>query len=136
MSNNPTLQKAAPSLPKPSASRKSPCHGAGTGLRVLSEGRPAPGKVAWEGQCVQYPVTSCVLPSSTYSVSAPKAEQQALESRARNLSLNYNFVTPFTAMVVTKPEGQEQSQVVEKPTEEGGWEHGVLACRLVFPSIA
>ncbi|XP_040850553.1 inter-alpha-trypsin inhibitor heavy chain H4 [Ochotona curzoniae] len=51
-------------------------------------------------------------------VSAPKAEQQALESRARNLSLNYNFVTPFTAMVVTKPEGQEQSQVVEKPTEE------------------
>ncbi|XP_023368754.1 inter-alpha-trypsin inhibitor heavy chain H4 isoform X2 [Otolemur garnettii] len=52
------------------------------------------------------------------SVSAPDTKRQALETRALNLSLNYNFVTPLTSMVVTKPEGQEQSQVAEKPVED------------------
>ncbi|XP_012999368.1 inter-alpha-trypsin inhibitor heavy chain H4 isoform X2 [Cavia porcellus] len=52
------------------------------------------------------------------SVSASDAESKALKSRALNLSLNYNFVTPLTSMVVTKPEGQEQSQVANKPVED------------------
>ncbi|KAL2803695.1 inter-alpha-trypsin inhibitor heavy chain H4 isoform 2 precursor [Daubentonia madagascariensis] len=52
------------------------------------------------------------------SVSALDAKRQALETRALNLSLNYSFVTPLTSMVVTKPEGQEQSQVAEKPMED------------------
>ncbi|XP_062057064.1 inter-alpha-trypsin inhibitor heavy chain H4 isoform X2 [Lepus europaeus] len=51
-------------------------------------------------------------------VHAPEAQQQALESRARNLSLDYSFVTPLTSMVVTKPEGQRQDQVAEKPSED------------------
>ncbi|XP_006196604.3 inter-alpha-trypsin inhibitor heavy chain H4 [Vicugna pacos] len=45
------------------------------------------------------------------------AEKQALEARALSLSLNYSFVTPLTSMVITKPEGQEQSEVAEKPVE-------------------
>uniref|UniRef100_I3LWI4 Inter-alpha-trypsin inhibitor heavy chain 4 n=1 Tax=Ictidomys tridecemlineatus TaxID=43179 RepID=I3LWI4_ICTTR len=52
-------------------------------------------------------------------VSASEAESQVLKDRALNLSLEYNFVTPLTSMVVTKPEGQEQSQVAEKPVEDG-----------------
>ncbi|KAM5280075.1 inter-alpha-trypsin inhibitor heavy chain H4 [Ctenodactylus gundi] len=51
-------------------------------------------------------------------VSASDAESKDLKVRALNLSINYNFVTPLTSMVVTKPEGQEQSQVAEKPVEE------------------
>nr|XP_017199118.2 inter-alpha-trypsin inhibitor heavy chain H4 isoform X5 [Oryctolagus cuniculus] len=51
-------------------------------------------------------------------VYAPKAQQRALESRARNLSLDYSFVTPLTSMVVTKPEGQGQAQVAEKPSQD------------------
>nr|KAF6420494.1 inter-alpha-trypsin inhibitor heavy chain 4 [Molossus molossus] len=51
-------------------------------------------------------------------VSASDAEKQALETQALGLSLNYSFVTPLTSMVVTKPEGQEQSQVAEKPVED------------------
>ncbi|XP_054990151.1 inter-alpha-trypsin inhibitor heavy chain H4 isoform X2 [Sorex araneus] len=51
-------------------------------------------------------------------VSASDAEKPALEARALGLSLNYSFVTPLTSMVVTKPEGQEQSQVVHKPVEK------------------
>ncbi|KAM4858805.1 inter-alpha-trypsin inhibitor heavy chain H4 isoform X5 [Urocitellus parryii] len=51
-------------------------------------------------------------------VSASEAESQVLKDRALNLSLDYNFVTPLTSMVVTKPEGQEQSQVAEKPVED------------------
>ncbi|XP_054564134.1 LOW QUALITY PROTEIN: inter-alpha-trypsin inhibitor heavy chain H4-like [Eptesicus fuscus] len=50
-------------------------------------------------------------------VSASEAEKQALETQALGLSLNYSFVTPLTSMVVTKPEGQDQSQVAEKPVE-------------------
>ncbi|KAM6177390.1 inter-alpha-trypsin inhibitor heavy chain H4 [Erethizon dorsatum] len=52
------------------------------------------------------------------SVSASDAKSKALKIRALNLSLNYNFVTPLTSMVVTKPEGQEQSQVANKPVED------------------
>ncbi|XP_036189696.1 inter-alpha-trypsin inhibitor heavy chain H4-like [Myotis myotis] len=52
-------------------------------------------------------------------VSASDADKQALETQALGLSLNYSFVTPLTSMVVTKPEGQEQSQVAEKPVENG-----------------
>uniref|UniRef100_A0A8C8T890 Inter alpha-trypsin inhibitor, heavy chain 4 n=1 Tax=Peromyscus maniculatus bairdii TaxID=230844 RepID=A0A8C8T890_PERMB len=52
-------------------------------------------------------------------VSASGDELKALESQALNLSLTYNFVTPLTHMVVTKPEGQEQFQVAEKPVEAG-----------------
>ncbi|XP_023051299.2 inter-alpha-trypsin inhibitor heavy chain H4 [Piliocolobus tephrosceles] len=51
------------------------------------------------------------------TVSASDADQQALRTRALNLSLAYSFVTPLTSMVVTKPEDQEQSQVAEKPME-------------------
>ncbi|XP_029773739.1 inter-alpha-trypsin inhibitor heavy chain H4 [Suricata suricatta] len=50
-------------------------------------------------------------------ISASDAEKQALETRALNLSLQYSFVTPLTSMVVTKPEGKEQSEVAEKPVE-------------------
>ncbi|XP_029397816.1 inter-alpha-trypsin inhibitor heavy chain H4 [Mus pahari] len=50
-------------------------------------------------------------------VSASGAELEALEAQVLNLSLKYNFVTPLTHMVVTKPEGQEQFQVAEKPVE-------------------
>ncbi|XP_054564131.1 inter-alpha-trypsin inhibitor heavy chain H4-like [Eptesicus fuscus] len=50
-------------------------------------------------------------------VSASDAEKQALKTQALGLSLNYSFVTPLTSMVVTKPEGQDQSQVAEKPVE-------------------
>uniref|UniRef100_A0A8D1G669 Inter-alpha-trypsin inhibitor heavy chain 4 n=2 Tax=Sus scrofa TaxID=9823 RepID=A0A8D1G669_PIG len=53
------------------------------------------------------------------TVSASDAEKKALEARALSLSLNYSFVTPLTSMVITKPEGQEQSQVAEKPVENG-----------------
>ncbi|XP_074054313.1 inter-alpha-trypsin inhibitor heavy chain H4-like [Macrotis lagotis] len=55
------------------------------------------------------------------AVSASGDEQKSLEARALNLSLQFNFVTPLTSMVVTKPEGQEQAQVskpVEADTEE------------------
>ncbi|XP_029411250.1 inter-alpha-trypsin inhibitor heavy chain H4 isoform X4 [Nannospalax galili] len=50
-------------------------------------------------------------------VSASDAELEALKAQALELSLKYNFVTPLTSMVVTKPEGQDQFQVAEKPVE-------------------
>ncbi|XP_012908263.2 inter-alpha-trypsin inhibitor heavy chain H4 isoform X1 [Mustela putorius furo] len=50
-------------------------------------------------------------------VSASNAEKQDLETHALTLSLHYCFVTPLTSMVVTKPEGKEQSEVAEKPME-------------------
>ncbi|XP_036594592.1 inter-alpha-trypsin inhibitor heavy chain H4-like [Trichosurus vulpecula] len=51
------------------------------------------------------------------AVSASDDEQKSLEARALDLSLKFSFVTPLTSMVVTKPEGQEQAQVVSKPVE-------------------
>ncbi|XP_055468449.1 inter-alpha-trypsin inhibitor heavy chain H4 [Psammomys obesus] len=52
-------------------------------------------------------------------VSASGAELKDLEAQALNMSLRYNFVTPLTYMVVTKPEGQEQLQLAGKPVEVG-----------------
>lgn len=57
--------------------------------------------------------------SPTCRVSASNAEKQDLETHALTLSLHYCFVTPLTSMVVTKPEGKEQSEVAEKPMETG-----------------
>ncbi|XP_027638427.2 inter-alpha-trypsin inhibitor heavy chain H4 isoform X2 [Falco peregrinus] len=51
------------------------------------------------------------------SVSAQEEEQKALEARALELSLQYSFVTPLTSMVVTKPTGQQQMELANKPTE-------------------
>ncbi|XP_068951491.1 inter-alpha-trypsin inhibitor heavy chain H4-like [Petaurus breviceps papuanus] len=51
------------------------------------------------------------------AVSASGDEQKSLEARALDLSLKFSFVTPLTSMVVTKPEGQDQTQVVSKPLE-------------------
>nr|KAF6335284.1 inter-alpha-trypsin inhibitor heavy chain 4 [Pipistrellus kuhlii] len=61
-------------------------------------------------------------------VSASDADKKVLEKQALGLSLNYSFVTPLTSMVVTKPEGQEQSQVAEKPVESGRtvFRHGAM----------
>uniref|UniRef100_A0A803T4T0 Inter-alpha-trypsin inhibitor heavy chain 4 n=1 Tax=Anolis carolinensis TaxID=28377 RepID=A0A803T4T0_ANOCA len=60
-------------------------------------------------------------------VSAKEQEQKTLETKALNLSLKFNFVTPLTSMVVTKPEAEE---VANKPTEadnEKLGRHGILA---------
>nr|XP_060615868.1 inter-alpha-trypsin inhibitor heavy chain H4-like [Anolis sagrei ordinatus] len=48
------------------------------------------------------------------SVLVKEEEQKTLETKALNLSLKFNFVTPLTSMVVTKPEAEE---VANKPTE-------------------
>lgn len=74
---------------------------------------------------IQGPAEPLML--STCRVSASDADKKALKTQALGLSLNYSFVTPLTSMVVTKPEGQEQSQVAEKPMENGGCENGLLA---------
>ncbi|XP_020827214.2 LOW QUALITY PROTEIN: inter-alpha-trypsin inhibitor heavy chain H4-like [Phascolarctos cinereus] len=50
-------------------------------------------------------------------VSASGDEQKSLEAQALDLSLKFSFVTPLTSMVVTKPEGQYEAQVVSKPVE-------------------
>lgn len=64
---------------------------------------------------------------SSRRVSASGADKQLLKTQVLGLSLYYNFVTPLTSMVVTKPEGQEQSQVAEKPVENGVCGSGLLA---------
>ncbi|PKK20426.1 inter-alpha-trypsin inhibitor heavy chain family, member 4, transcript variant X2 [Columba livia] len=51
------------------------------------------------------------------SISAQEEDQKALEAQALELSLLYSFVTPLTSMVVTKPTGQQQMELVNKPTE-------------------
>ncbi|XP_072505853.1 inter-alpha-trypsin inhibitor heavy chain H4-like isoform X2 [Notamacropus eugenii] len=51
------------------------------------------------------------------AVSTSGDRQKNLESRALDLSLKFSFVTPLTSMVVTKPEGQDQAQVVSTPVE-------------------
>ncbi|KAB1264661.1 Inter-alpha-trypsin inhibitor heavy chain H4 [Camelus dromedarius] len=60
------------------------------------------------------------------------AEKQALEARALSLSLNYSFVTPLTSMVITKPEGQEQSEVAEKPVENESRHRNVYSGPALF----
>lgn len=56
-----------------------------------------------------------------FSISAQEEDQKALEAQALELSLQYSFVTPLTSMVVTKPTGQQQTELVNKPTEAGKW---------------
>ncbi|NXF29869.1 ITIH4 inhibitor, partial [Nyctibius bracteatus] len=53
------------------------------------------------------------------SISAQEEDQKALEAQALELSLRYSFVTPLTSMVVTKPAGQQQAELANKPTEAG-----------------
>ncbi|NWY62034.1 ITIH4 inhibitor, partial [Chionis minor] len=53
------------------------------------------------------------------SISAQEEDQKALEAQALDLSLRYSFVTPLTSMVVTKPAGQQQMELANKPTEAG-----------------
>ncbi|XP_008850034.1 inter-alpha-trypsin inhibitor heavy chain H3 [Nannospalax galili] len=46
-------------------------------------------------------------------------EKENLTAQALELSLKYNFVTPLTSMVVTKPEDNEnQAAIADKPGEE------------------
>uniref|UniRef100_F7BB51 Inter-alpha-trypsin inhibitor heavy chain 4 n=1 Tax=Monodelphis domestica TaxID=13616 RepID=F7BB51_MONDO len=52
-------------------------------------------------------------------VLASGTELQRLEARAVNLSLNFNFLTPFTNLIVNKPKDQDQPQLAEKPVEIG-----------------
>ncbi|XP_006169363.1 inter-alpha-trypsin inhibitor heavy chain H4 [Tupaia chinensis] len=65
---------------------------------------------------------------------ASDAERKALETQALNMSLKYSFVTPLTSMVVTKPEGQDQSQVLEKPVEDESKHRPSHPGRTVFRS--
>ncbi|NXD82384.1 ITIH4 inhibitor, partial [Halcyon senegalensis] len=53
------------------------------------------------------------------SISAQEEDQKTLEAQALELSLQYSFVTPLTSMVVTKPTGQQQMELANKPTEAG-----------------
>ncbi|XP_043842758.1 inter-alpha-trypsin inhibitor heavy chain H4-like [Dromiciops gliroides] len=65
------------------------------------------------------------------AVSASGDEQKSLEAKALELSLKFSFVTPLTSMVVTKPEGQDQAQVVSKPVEA---DSKTIRSRLTFRS--
>uniref|UniRef100_A0A8C4UZL7 Inter-alpha-trypsin inhibitor heavy chain 4 n=1 Tax=Falco tinnunculus TaxID=100819 RepID=A0A8C4UZL7_FALTI len=67
------------------------------------------------------------------SVSAQEEEQKALEARALELSLQYSFVTPLTSMVVTKPTGQQQMELANKPTEAGKWGHRITLLKRAVP---
>ncbi|XP_039627141.1 inter-alpha-trypsin inhibitor heavy chain H3-like isoform X49 [Polypterus senegalus] len=53
------------------------------------------------------------------AVTASKEDKKTLEEEALKLSLSYNFVTPLTSMVVTKPEDERRNQslVADKPQE-------------------
>ncbi|NXL58636.1 ITIH4 inhibitor, partial [Chordeiles acutipennis] len=53
------------------------------------------------------------------SISAQEEDRKTLEGKALELSLQYSFVTPLTSMVVTKPTGQQQTELANKPTEAG-----------------
>ncbi|NXD16158.1 ITIH4 inhibitor, partial [Nothocercus nigrocapillus] len=53
------------------------------------------------------------------SISAPAAQQKALEARALELSLQFGFVTPLTSLLVTKPAEQLQAELANKPSEAG-----------------
>ncbi|KAF1488145.1 Inter-alpha-trypsin inhibitor heavy chain H4, partial [Eudyptula minor novaehollandiae] len=53
------------------------------------------------------------------SISAEEEDKKTLEAQALELSLQYNFITPLTSMVVTKPTGQQQTELANKPTEAG-----------------
>ncbi|NXL50255.1 ITIH4 inhibitor, partial [Podilymbus podiceps] len=53
------------------------------------------------------------------SISAQEEDRKTLEAHVLELSLRYSFVTPLTSMVVTKPSGQQQMELANKPTEAG-----------------
>ncbi|KAM7095812.1 inter-alpha-trypsin inhibitor heavy chain H4-like [Ciconia maguari] len=53
------------------------------------------------------------------SISAQEEDKKTLEAQALELSLRYSFVTPLTSMVVTKPAGQQQTELANKPSEAG-----------------
>ncbi|NWS73739.1 ITIH4 inhibitor, partial [Crotophaga sulcirostris] len=53
------------------------------------------------------------------SISAQEGDQKSLEAQALDLSLQYSFVTPLTSMVVTKPAGEQETELANKPTEAG-----------------
>lgn len=53
-----------------------------------------------------------------FSSVAQGDEKENITAKALELSLKYNFVTPLTSMVVTKPEGNEEREAVaDKPIE-------------------
>ncbi|KAG8128267.1 hypothetical protein E2320_015129 [Naja naja] len=55
-------------------------------------------------------------------------EKENITAKALELSLKYNFVTPLTSMVVTKPEDNEEKEsVADKPTEVDGDPHFIIA---------
>uniref|UniRef100_A0A8C6VFG6 Inter-alpha-trypsin inhibitor heavy chain H3 n=1 Tax=Naja naja TaxID=35670 RepID=A0A8C6VFG6_NAJNA len=50
-------------------------------------------------------------------------EKENITAKALELSLKYNFVTPLTSMVVTKPEDNEEKEsVADKPTEVSSYQ--------------
>lgn len=51
-----------------------------------------------------------------FSALAEGELKEKLEAQAQALSLKFDFVTPLTSMVVTKPDAQD---VANKPTEAG-----------------
>ncbi|KAM8799909.1 LOW QUALITY PROTEIN: inter-alpha-trypsin inhibitor heavy chain H3-like [Eudromia elegans] len=54
-------------------------------------------------------------------IAATGEEKENLTAEALDLSLKYNFVTPLTSMVVTKPEDLDnQAGIADKPTEGRG----------------
>ncbi|NXF86100.1 ITIH4 inhibitor, partial [Eubucco bourcierii] len=53
------------------------------------------------------------------SISAQEEKQKILEAKALELSLQHSFVTPLTSMVISKPDGQQQMELANKPTEAG-----------------
>ncbi|KAM9324458.1 inter-alpha-trypsin inhibitor heavy chain H3-like [Gastrophryne carolinensis] len=61
-------------------------------------------------------------------VSAEPSENEMLKQRALDLSLKYNFVTPLTSMVVTKPEENEEQEslVADKFVEVDSDPHFVI----------
>ncbi|KAM6062400.1 inter-alpha-trypsin inhibitor heavy chain H4-like isoform 2-T2 [Chlamydotis macqueenii] len=63
------------------------------------------------------------------SISAQEEDQKTLEARALELSLRYSFVTPLTSMVVTKPAGQQQAELANKPTEADNEKSSIFPVR-------
>ncbi|XP_020827211.1 inter-alpha-trypsin inhibitor heavy chain H4-like [Phascolarctos cinereus] len=68
------------------------------------------------------------------AVSASGDEQKSLEAQALDLSLKFSFVTPLTSMVVTKPEGQYEAQVVSKPVEADKYHSSAFYLLSTFPT--
>ncbi len=67
---------------------------------------------------IQFPIT-CVNREKF----SPE-DKENITAQALDLSLRYNFVTPLTSMVVTKPETEDEDEtlIADKLTE-GTWCH-------------